>query len=60
MAEGWSNGDIAEQRGATLRSVEQMCHRIFQRLGVNDDPRKSARIEAVKIYSRVFGIPDDS
>lgn len=58
MAEGWSNGDIAEQRGATLRSVEQMCHRIFQRLEVNDDPRKSARVEAVKIYSRVFGIPD--
>lgn len=58
MAEGWSNGDIARQRGATLRSVEQMSHRIFARLGVNDDPRKSARVEAVKLYSRAFGIPD--
>lgn len=57
MAEGWSNSDIAAQRGATLRSVEQMSHRIFSRLGVNDDPRKSARVEAVKMYSRVFGIP---
>jgi DNA-binding NarL/FixJ family response regulator len=58
MAEGWTNGEIASQRGATLRSVEQMSHRIFLRLGVNDDARKSARIEAVKIYSRAFGIPD--
>lgn len=57
MAEGWTNSDIAEKRGSTLRSVEQMAHRIFARLGVNDDPRKSPRVEAVKMFARVFGIP---
>ena len=58
MAEGWANSEIAAQRGATLRAVEQMSHRIFLRLGVSDDSRRSARVEAVKIYARTFGIPD--
>lgn len=57
MAEGWTNADIAEKRKSSLRSVEQMAHRLFTRLGVSDDPRKSARVEAVKLYARVFGIP---
>jgi DNA-binding NarL/FixJ family response regulator len=59
MAAGWTNAEIAIQRGATQRSVESMSHRIFSRLGVNDDPRKSPRVEAVKLYSQVFGVPRD-
>lgn len=59
MAAGWTNAEIANQRGATQRSVEAMSHRIFSRLGVNDDPRKSPRVEAVKLYSQVFGVPRD-
>lgn len=59
MAAGWTNAEIAIQRGATQRSVEAMSHRIFSRLGVNDDPRKSPRVEAVKLYSQVFGVPRD-
>ena len=57
MALGWSNAEIAEQRGSTQRSVEQMVHKIFRALGVKDDPRKNARVEAVKVYAEVFGIP---
>lgn len=57
MAAGWTNAEIANQRGATQRSVEAMSHRIFSRLGVNDDPRKSPRVEAVKLYTQVFGLP---
>jgi len=57
MALGWSNAEIAEQRGSTQRSVEQMVHKIFRALGVKDDPRKNARVEAVKLYAEVFGIP---
>lgn len=56
MAAGWTNAEIAEQRGATQRSVEAMSHRIFSRLGVNDDPRKSPRVQAVKLYTQVFGV----
>jgi len=57
MALGWSNAEIAERRGSTQRSVEQMVHKIFRALGVKDDPRKNARVEAVKLYAEVFGIP---
>ena len=57
MALGWSNAEIAEQRGSTQRSVEQMGHKIFRALGVKDDPRKNARVEAVMLYAEVFGIP---
>ena len=57
IALGWSNAEIAEQRGSTQRSVEQMVHKIFRALGVKDDPRKNARVEAVKLYAEVFGIP---
>lgn len=56
MAAGWTNAEIAEQRGATQRSVEAMAHRIFTRLGVNYDPRKSPRVEAVKLYTQIFGV----
>lgn len=59
MAAGWTNAEIAEQRGATQRSVEAMSHRIFCRLGVNDDPRKSPRVQAVKLYTQVFGVIQD-
>ena len=57
IALGWSNAEIAEQRGSTQRSVEQMVHKIFRALGVKDDPRKNARVEAVKLYVEVFGLP---
>ena len=57
MAAGWTNAEIANQRNSTQRSIEAMSHRIFSRLGVNDDPRKSPRVEAVKLYTQVFGLP---
>ncbi len=57
IAMGWTNAEIAEQRGSTQRSVEQMVHKIFAALDVKSDPRKSPRVEAVKLYNQAFGVP---
>ena len=60
VAMGWSNAEIAEQRGIALRSTEQLIHKIFSALGVNDDPRKTPRVEAVMLYAHVFGIAHEA
>lgn len=58
IAEGWSNAEIAERRGITLRSAERLVSRTFAALGLQDDPSVNARVAAARIYVRNFGVPE--
>ncbi len=57
LAMGWSNAEIAKRRGSTLRSVERMVHKVFTELGLTGDTSINPRVEAVKMYVSVFGLP---
>lgn len=58
MAEGWSNAEIAERRGISLRSAERLVSRTFAALGLADDSTVNARVAAVRLYIRAFGVPE--
>ena len=58
LAEGWSNAEIAQQRGTTTRSVERLISRMFDALGISDDGKHSVRVEAARIYCQAFGVPE--
>ncbi|MFL5755315.1 MAG: response regulator [Chloroflexota bacterium] len=50
MAEGKSNGAIAESLVLTKRAVEKHVGAIFQKLGLEDDDVVSRRVTAVLVY----------
>lgn len=58
VSEGWSNAEIAQQRGTTTRSVERLVSRTFDALGVGHDDKHSTRVEAARIYCEAFGVPE--
>jgi DNA-binding NarL/FixJ family response regulator len=58
LAEGWSNAEIAERRGITLRSAERLVARTFAALGLAEDGTVNARVAAVRLYIRAFGVPE--
>ena len=58
LAEGWSNAEIAQQRGTTTRSVERLISRMFDALDISDDGKHSVRVEAARIYCQAFGVPE--
>jgi DNA-binding NarL/FixJ family response regulator len=55
VAEGYSNNQIAEERGTTVRAVEGMVSRIFQALGVDAQGVGNARVEATRMYLSAAG-----
>jgi DNA-binding NarL/FixJ family response regulator len=55
VAEGYSNNQIAEVRGTTVRAVEGMVSRIFQALGVESQGLGNARVEATRMYLSAAG-----
>ncbi len=55
VARGWSNEQIAQHSGATVRAVERSISRIFDRLGVSGDPATSPRVAAAARYFAAFG-----
>jgi DNA-binding NarL/FixJ family response regulator len=55
VADGYSNAQIAEARGTTVRAVEGMISRIFQSLGVDAQGSGNARVEATKLYLSAAG-----
>ena len=57
MAAGLTNGEIAQRKGKSMRSVEKMVERIFVGLGLNDDQGSHPRILAVNMYTRTYGYP---
>jgi DNA-binding NarL/FixJ family response regulator len=58
IAEGWSNSEIAERRGITVRSAERLVSRTFSTLGIDDDSSVNPRVTATRIYVRNFGVPE--
>ena len=57
VAEGWTNAEIAAQRGSTVRAIEKLLHRSIAALGITEDSRRNARVQAVRIYVAAFGVP---
>jgi DNA-binding NarL/FixJ family response regulator len=55
VAEGYSNNQIAEERGTTVRAVEGMVSRIFQALGIDAQGVGNARVEATRMYLSAAG-----
>lgn len=59
IAEGASNQDIAEQRGTTVRAVENLIKRAFESAGLltadNLDSRVNLRVAVAKEYLRAIG-----
>jgi DNA-binding NarL/FixJ family response regulator len=55
VAEGYSNNQIAEERGTTVRAVEGMVSRIFVALGVDAQGVGNARVEATRMYLSAAG-----
>ena len=50
MAEGLTNGSIAEARGTSRRAVENLVQRIFRALDLHREDGKSPRMEAVRLW----------
>lgn len=55
VADGFTNNQIAEARGTTVRAVEGMVSRIFQALGIDVQAVGNPRVEATKAYLRAAG-----
>ena len=55
VSDGFSNAQIAEARGTTVRAVEGMVSRIFQSLGIDAQGAGNARVEATKMYLAAAG-----
>ena len=52
---GYTNAQIAEARGTTIRAVESIVSRIFLALGIDVQSEGNARVEAASKYLRASG-----
>lgn len=55
LALGYTNAQIAEKRGTTVRAVEGIVSRIFQALDIDVQAEGNARVEAASTYLRASG-----
>lgn len=60
MAQGLSNKGIAQQRGVSISSVEQLVTGIIKTLNLQQDDAVSPRVEAIRIYVAESGLPKRS
>lgn len=58
IAKGMSNQQIAEERGTTLRAVENLINRAVSAAGIDVKSKTSARVIAVREFIRVAGLPE--
>lgn len=58
MALGFSNQEIAKRRGVSVSNVEQRISRIFKAFDLRLDGTVVARVEAIRRYIAVNGIPE--
>ena len=58
MAEGFSNAEIAVQRGISKRAAESLVQRTVSALGINPDRRVNPRVLAVRMYYRTAGVSE--
>lgn len=57
IAAGYTNAEIADRRGSSVRATERMIVRTFEALGVSDDPTHNPRVMAAMLYARHAGLP---
>jgi DNA-binding NarL/FixJ family response regulator len=55
LALGYTNAQIADRRGTTVRAVEGIVSRIFQALDIDVQAEGNARVEAASTYLRASG-----
>lgn len=55
VADGYTNNEIAEARGTTVRAVEGMISRIFHALDLDVQGARNARVEATRLYLNAAG-----
>ena len=55
MASGLSNQQIAEQRGTTVRAVENLIKRAFEAAGLNGGENQHMRVMASREYLKAIG-----
>ncbi|WP_295789333.1 response regulator [uncultured Microbacterium sp.] len=55
VARGWTNAQIAADRGTGVRAVERAVSRMFERLGLASDASTNARVRASALYLAEFG-----
>ena len=58
MALGLSNKEIAKQREVSLSSVEQRVSEIFRSLKIPQDNTVVPRVEAIRRYIAISGVPE--
>jgi DNA-binding NarL/FixJ family response regulator len=57
VALGWTNPEIAERRGTTVRAVEDVVSRVFAAIGESTDARGNARTVTVRRFLEAAGRP---
>lgn len=60
LAEGYTIGEIANQRDLTTSAIEKTITRIYDRLGLQPSEPTSQRVEAIRIYISEAGLPGRS
>ena len=58
MALGLSNREIAKQRNVSLSNVEQRVSEIFKAFNISQDDSVVPRVEAIRRYISISGLPD--
>jgi DNA-binding NarL/FixJ family response regulator len=60
IATGLTNVEIAARRGGSVRATERMVTRMFDALGLVDDPQHNPRVLAAMMYARYAGLPAEA
>jgi DNA-binding NarL/FixJ family response regulator len=58
LAKGYSNQQIAVERGTTLRAVENLVNRAVAAAGIDVESKTSARVIAVREFVKAAGLPE--
>ena len=58
IAKGYSNQQIAKERGTTIRAVENLVNRAVAAAGIDVESKTSARVMAVREFVKVAGLPE--
>ncbi len=59
IALGFSNSEIAQRRGTSIRAVEHLIGRTFEAAGIESDQSINSRTKAARAYVQSAGIPFD-
>lgn len=57
VAKGFTNFEIAQQRGSTEKATERLIARTLEKLGLRRDPKMNSRVQLVQAYAELSGKP---